>query len=38
MMIRTRLQHARLALQSEALTMFVAYGTVGLWVFFWFGD
>lgn len=38
MMIRIRLQRARLALQSETLVMLVAYSTVGLWVMFWFGD
>jgi hypothetical protein len=38
MMIRIRMQRARLALQRETLTMLVAYGSVGLWVIFWFGD
>jgi hypothetical protein len=38
MMIRIRLLRARLALQSETLTMLFAYGSVGLWVIFWFGD
>jgi len=37
-MIRSGLERARLVLQSETLTMLVAYGTVGLWVIFWFGD
>jgi hypothetical protein len=37
-MIHIRLQQARLALQGETLPMLVAYGTVGLWVIFWFGD
>jgi|ThiBioDrversion3_1041553.scaffolds.fasta_scaffold08900_4 hypothetical protein len=38
MMIRIRLQGACLALQRETLTMLFAYGSVGLWVIFWFGD
>lgn len=37
-MIRSGLERVRLVLQSETLTMLVAYGTVGLWVIFWFGD
>jgi len=37
-MIRIALQRARLVLQIETLTMLVAYGSVGFWVTFWFGD
>jgi hypothetical protein len=38
MMIRVRLQQARLALQRDTMAMLVVYGSVGLWVVFWFGD
>lgn len=38
MMVRIRLEYARLALQREMLAMFFAYSSVGLWVIFWFGD
>jgi hypothetical protein len=38
MMVRIRLQYARLALQREMLAMLVAYSSVGIWVIFWFGD